>query len=342
MKSFIAKVESTRNTGFVRLKKNPRYIFLVKVIRLTKNPRWHLMRLLARFYFGRLLLKYIHIMLESCEFLVARKHQKSQSIYCHQTSDKSTLFPDVDIERVVDGLRRDGLSLGINLPQDVVREISIFAENQPCFGNRDVRYGFYQSDLVNAEKYYKQRFSLASYYNTASLCPAIKSLQQDRTLLEISQRYFGHRAVCISSMLWWSFANEVTQEQRQKSFQMFHYDVDDFAFLKFFFYFTDVDLSAGPHVCILGSHKKKKLSHQMFPGMETDDSMIQYYGNGRILSICGDAGFGFVEDTFCFHKGQVPLARNRLIMQVEFAVTDYGMQNDVYDSSLLHVKPIPA
>ena len=49
------------------------------------------------------------------------------------------------------------------------------------------------------------------------------------------------------------------------------------------------------------------------------------------------AGFGFIEDPLCFHKGLTPTERDRLLLQIEFATTDYGMQNDNRETSSLQV-----
>lgn len=42
-----------------------------------------------------------------------------------------------------------------------------------------------------------------------------------------------------------------------------------------------------------------------------------------MISICGTAGFGFIEDPFCFHKGTIPVCRDRLILEVKFASKNY-------------------
>ncbi len=55
----------------------------------------------------------------------------------------------------------------------------------------------------------------------------------------------------------------------------------------------------------------------------------------NVITIFGKAGFGFAEDTIAFHKGTPPLNKPRLILQIEFATHNYGMQNDLIDTSLL-------
>ncbi|HEY9742032.1 MAG TPA: hypothetical protein V6C90_16215, partial [Coleofasciculaceae cyanobacterium] len=63
--------------------------------------------------------------------------------------------------------------------------------------------------------------------------------------------------------------------------------------------------------------------------------ITKYYGYKNIVPICGKAGFGFVEDTGCFHKGTPSGSKDRLLLQIEFAVKNYGNPNDVREASQL-------
>jgi hypothetical protein len=54
-------------------------------------------------------------------------------------------------------------------------------------------------------------------------------------------------------------------------------------------------------------------------------------GPDNIVTITGPAGTGFAEDTLCIHKGQSPTARERLILQFQYAFNDWGIQHDDRD-----------
>ena len=105
---------------------------------------------------------------------------------------------------------------------------------------------------------------------------------------------------------------------------LYHYDLDDYRALKFFFYLTDVDSLTGSHRCVAGSHHRRKLSHYFLRG-QTDQEIAEYYGADSMTEICGAAGYGFAEDPFCFHRGSPPVKAPRLMIQLEFAINDYGM-----------------
>ena len=42
------------------------------------------------------------------------------------------------------------------------------------------------------------------------------------------------------------------------------------------------------------------------------------------ITVIGEAGFGFIEDTFCFHKGTIPKNESRLFLQLHFAANRYS------------------
>lgn len=287
---------------------------------LSKNPKWLLMRKLSRFKVGR-----------TIAYFLTRKSKLAQS----KINESNSCFTNINVNEAVNKLQDDGVVLGINLPNYIVKEIVEFAESTPCYANRKLELGFYCHQKEQAQDQAKKQFIVGSYFNTASLCPAINKLQNDTKLLALAAKYLECKPVHQGSLLWWSFPGERTYQQLSSNGQLFHYDLDDYRFIKFFFYLTDVDKQSGPHICVRGSHKQKKISHLILRKRETDEDIIKYYGEESLITIYGQAGFGFVEDGFCFHKGIAPTHKNRLILQIEFATTDYGMQHDIRDPSIL-------
>ncbi|MDF5708668.1 MAG: hypothetical protein PUP90_13645 [Nostoc sp. S4] len=285
---------------------------------LTKNPSWLLMRKIARFKIGRAMMIYFFKRSDKLDF-----------------NESNSFFPDVNVDEVVNYLKTDGLYLGICLPEDVVQEIVKFAYSTVCYGNRKTDMGFCYYHKEQAQTKLGQKFIIGSYFNTALLCPAIKKLQSDPKLLSIAAAFLDAQPIHQGNLMWWSFAGSTTYLEKSQAAQLFHYDVDDYRFLKFFFYLTDVDDRSGPHVCVRGSHNKKKWSHLWLRKRETDEDIINYYGFESLVKISGKAGFGFVEDPLCFHKGITPTHQDRLILQIEFARTDYGMQHDLRAASLV-------
>jgi hypothetical protein len=283
----------------------------------VQNPRWFIMRRTAR----------LHIIRDWKAHFVKKPDilDKNQPI-------KSDIFTDIDINDFAGTLDKYGLSQGINLSASIVEEILEFALNTKCYANKKPHFGFWLHEREKAQLRYKDKILTGKYYNTSLQCQAIIKLQSDPILVEIAARYLKAKPVHIANSLWWSFPVDSNFFEQSKSAQVFHCDLDDYKFLKFFFYLTDVDLDCGPHAYILGSHNNKKFLHQILRGRAIEQDLIDYYGSQNIVTICGSAGWGFAEDTFGFHKGSPPINKPRLMLQVEFATYDYGMQNDLVEN----------
>lgn len=242
--------------------------------------------------------------------------------------ESATLFPGVDVASSVAGIRDNGYKTGLVLPPDVLSEIRAWAEQTPCYGNMNPRWGFLPADRAAAERAAGTGFTVAHYFNSER-CPAIARLHDDPVLRQIAERYVGPRARFIATHMWWSFARDGADAKAQHRFaQMFHYDLDDYRFLKFFFYLTDVDERAGPHVYVRGSNRGRSLS-QLFPLRRyADDEVERWFGSDRIDVVTAPAGAGFVVDTFGIHKGATPTGRDRLLLQLEVQQRAYGFETD--------------
>jgi hypothetical protein len=287
--------------------------------KMFKNPSWFLMSYLGRFNFIR------SFAVSFVKGLNIQKYQQSQF------SNFEILCPN----KVAELLKRDGFYTGIYLPENLLKKILHFAYSTPCYGNRNKNLGFLYSEK---EKYTKEHiFYTAQYYNTQQLCPAIRTIVSDPKLLKIASQYLGAYPICTGTKLWWNFAvDDGVPYDCNQTITFFHYDLDDYATLRFFFYLTDVDKKAGPHVVMRGSHKNKSWAHVLIPvKRRTDKDIYNYYGLDNLCTIYGESGFGFAEDTFCFHKATRPLKKDRLMLQIQFAVYDYGLHNDLCDPSLL-------
>ena len=155
-------------------------------------------------------------------------------------------------------------------------------------------------------------------------------LNQDSKLRAIAAKYLNSDPVLVRSQMNWTFVGDERAYYEKGDIGsptvLFHYDLDDYRAIKFFFYLTDVDTLSGSHRCVAGSHRRRKLLHYILRG-QSDRQIEKYYGAEKIIDICGSAGFGFAEDPFCFHRGSPPVTSPRLIIQLEFALNDYRMWN---------------
>lgn len=293
--------------------------------KFTESPETLVRFVFGRFYTARLFLSWLD------------RHSEQP---VRQSTSSQSLFPHLNAREVVDRLKKDGVFFGLQLPQDTLQEILDHTNANDCYAGGDPSLGFRASEKQDLDRMYDRKFYLADYFNVSERCPAISQLANDANLRAIADLYVGKPAQYTGSSLTLTFPVEGRpyDENRQESCN-FHYDIDDYASLRFFFYLTDVTPDSGPHVCVRGSHKRKSLFHVLnyLSRKQTDEEILKFYGSDKVIPVCGESGFGFVEDTFCFHKGTVPKTRPRLMLMLHFAVNSYtnGVYSDRRDTHLL-------
>lgn len=231
----------------------------------------------------------------------------------------------VAVEDAADSIRAAGLFSGLTLKTETLDQLLQYCRENSCYAEGERKLSFLAHNREAAERQYERRILLGRYLDCRSECPAIKRLEKDTLLRGIARAYFGSEPVLIGARMWWSFATHATPEEQNKSGQTFHYDIDGYRSIAFFFYLTDVDAEAGPHIYVRGSHRQKRLWHLFsLRKSRTDTEIEETYGRSAIETIDGKAGSGFAEDIFCFHKGLAPRERDRLVLQVRFGLRDYG------------------
>lgn len=176
----------------------------------------------------------------------------------------------------------------------------------------------------------RARYNLAHFRETDILnCPHLMEIATDPLRLGIAQKYLGTIPQVITIAAWWSFA----QAEEARAAQLFHLDLDDYRFFKFFIYLTDVDEEAGPHVYVPTTHRQDTLvlarresgDPELFDKWmgtlrKTDQDVMNVFGIDPVR-IVGEAGTNFVAATRGIHKGLLPKSKDRLICQVAYGVT---------------------
>jgi hypothetical protein len=112
----------------------------------------------------------------------------------------------------------------------------------------------------------------------------------DPKVLSLAQSYFG----CFPTLYGInSFVSKYTGEKFK--IQEIHRDYDDYKFLTFFIYLTDVDANNGPHIYYKNTQN----------GSENLDSPIE---------LCGKKGTALVLDGYGYHLGKPLVEGNRIIV----------------------------
>jgi hypothetical protein len=276
---------------------------------LKGGPSHFLMYVFGRFRFVRSVMVWIYSL----------RRTKAQSVA------GPTLVADVDANDAARKLRQDGFYPGLQLRGEVVEQLLTFSSMATCFGEGEAEFPFRYGDRHIAEQESGQTFRLGRYNFAFQASPVLQALASDTQLLAIARKYLRTEPVLLGVRMWWSFPGPAASAEQMKAGQGFHYDIDGYRALTFFFYLTDVGLSSGPHVYVRGSHMKKLLKHtvSMYKG-RGDAEIERSYGRERQIVCCGPAGSGFAEDIFGFHKGLHPESGDRLILQVRYGLRDYG------------------
>lgn len=234
-----------------------------------------------------------------------------------------SMFGTLDGQTIAAELKRTGIFVGLTLPHEIHREIARFAKQTPCFGNFERKLEFLAEEHEEAERRFGRSILSGHHYERVLDCKAAVAVQNDPLLLEVARHYLGGGAKLITTRTWWSFPTKAASEAdlSRASFK-YHFDLDDWRMLKFFFYLSDVDENAGPHVYVRGSHQRRRLKHQltMLVGHPAEE-ILDYYGADSAMTLTGPAGTGFVEDPFGFHMGSLARKTPRLMMEVGFGVS---------------------
>jgi hypothetical protein len=239
-------------------------------------------------------------------------------------STASTIFGSISIADAVASLERDGLFSGFRLPRHFVDDLREFAQQTPCFGNISRKISFLPSDHRAAESEFATPILVGHYLEKIEDCRRVREIQEDPLLTETAGRYLKRKPNIIGSRMWWSFPTDLSDDRllRLASQNRLHFDMHDWSSVKFFFYLTDVSADTGPHVYVRKSHRIRRLRDQftIFAGKPLSE-VVDSYGRGNFLTICGPAGFGFAEDPFGFHMGTVAQRGPRLILEIEYGLS---------------------
>lgn len=120
--------------------------------------------------------------------------------------------------------------------------------------------------------------------------PLIIEKIQTPEIISLTQAYLGCFPTLFSLNSWWSkYRNEVYGTQKN------HRDHDDFKFLAFFIYLSDINEKNGPHV--------------FYPRTQNGESE----NSVQPVSITGKAGTAIIADTYAVHRGDPLQEGSRLV-----------------------------
>lgn len=215
-------------------------------------------------------------------------------------------------EIVLESLYKEGFAQGISLTQEAIDELIMYCNNKKFTPDRDVMGGVEVQFNNTSAPGVSSIYSLMNPHNDSKV---VRDLIEKSPLKSLAQSYLGALPVLMNSQIWYTFPTQGKEKHHNFGF---HYDVDDYKFLKFFFYLDKVDSDTGPHVIISGTHNESSAFKYFNRRISNDVAQNRY--RDKVVEMLGEAGAGFAEDTFCYHKGCFPNKR-RLILQIQFGIS---------------------
>ena len=235
--------------------------------------------------------------------------------------EPSMLQTELPVQEIVRRISADGIADGLRLSEDSVAQVISFAARALCFGNAERHHLLDRCPrgcLIPADAV------VGDYLDGIADCDVIRRLWRDPRILAIARASLGTRPLPLRSRLWWSFrADRTTPAMRAVHSQdSFHFDLDDWRAVKFFFYMTDVGRENGPHIYVRKSHRNRPMRDQLSPFKSRSSHYItSKYGRDNFEVMYGQAGTGFVEDPYGFHTGTAVTGASRLILEIEYGVS---------------------
>ena len=230
---------------------------------------------------------------------------------------------------IVADLNRDGVYVFAEpVDLDLVERLRAFAFSHPSEGYPPPATGPTES-LFDPE----HPISPTCFLKKVDLLEdlAVQEAIADQTLLALAADYLGVEPYLTTVNMWHS--SWKWNEPSGPGAQLFHFDLSQFKWLKFFVYLSDVTPDAGPHCFVKGTHHRDAAGlalRRRGPVRIADEDILSVYGKERILEICGPRGTLIALDTRAFHKGIKPRKADRLILELEYSNSTYTLNYKEY------------
>ena len=164
--------------------------------------------------------------------------------------------------------------------------------------------------------------------------PEVLAVVTDTDMLDMVMTHLRAWPTLINLSAWWSFATST----EARNAQLYHFDQDDYRFCKVFLYLTDVDLDSGPHQFVPRTQdqdfmegRRARLADDpetqaafdnwYFPQLRKTEEEVERFIGIEPISITGPAGTRMIVNTRGIHRGLRPTARDRLLLQATFGIS---------------------
>lgn len=249
--------------------------------------------------------------------IIVSKREKGYKI-----NSKSILVDDNSVDRHVYNMNIDGFTIfDYKLSFEKLDNITSFIKTLNC-------YDPYRKNLGSVDPTNPPQETHIANYERSDLVKNVDILDiaNDSGVIAIAQEFLGATPTISNINAWWSFGGRVQAEEAQ----LYHRDVDDWKFCKFFVYLTDVEAENGPHIYVKGTSISDKLRKiRRYEDKEVEGT----FGKENVTTFIKPKGSAFMVDTYGFHKGLIPKNGRRLILQIQYSLNP--LKAETYNPILL-------
>lgn len=221
----------------------------------------------------------------------------------------------VDASRAVaQELAEEGLSFlpSLHLSKDDLALVFQQLAGKPIIDQYDGKTAFL------AEQAIPPPFTKLSYETRDVLaCTPLLKLANDPLILNAVSLALGARPTIATFQAWWTLGENNATGAHVHYDDVYHRDVDDWRFVKLFVYLTDTNIRSGAHNFVRKSHLSPQLTRR---GAITDAAVAQAFPAGDVVTIEGDAGTVFLENTWGIHRPLLATEGRRLIFSVLYSL----------------------
>jgi hypothetical protein len=233
------------------------------------------------------------------------------------TKDQTEIFEEpILIDEANKELKKFGIFSKFKIKDEIISKIKLKIQNKEFLINRS-------SDKLTYENRTSDTY-IMRYHNPHLEISEVKQIALNTSILSLVEKYLGCNPIIQSTQIWWTFPylnSKKLPENPPGNEYGYHYDVDDYKFLKLFVYLTNVESDCGPHIYIENSGKKK---FSEYLDRRISEELIEKNYKNRIRILTGKCGQGFIEDASFYHKGTNPLNKQgRCLLQIIYSMNKW-------------------
>lgn len=233
------------------------------------------------------------------------------------TSDQTEIFDDpILVDDAYKELKNFGIFSKFKIKDEIINKIKLKIQNKEFLVNRSLDKLTYKNRTCNTY--------IMRYHNPHFEINEVKQIALNTSILSLVEKYLGCNPIIQSTQIWWTFPYLNSQKLPANppgNEYGYHYDVDDYKFLKLFVYLTNVESDCGPHVYIENCGKK---TFSEYLDRRISEELVEKNYKKRVRVLTGKCGQGFIEDASFYHKGTNPLSKQgRCLLQIIYSINKW-------------------